>query len=199
MELSRRTRAPTTRTTLVTGFYGALGLVALGIGAARGDLDLYRLGAPVAPLELSASPVLTLLVGPMVGVAVGLLVVFLTRLCTHRFDWARQLHRDFRGLLGVLSPREIVALAVASSIGEELLFRGAILPWLGLGWSALLFGALHVGPSTRFLPWTLSALLVGVLFGALLLVTGNLGAPIAAHFTVNLMNLRYIVRVELPE
>jgi hypothetical protein len=28
---------------------------------------------------------------------------------------------------------------------------------------------------------------------------GDLGGPIAAHFTINYLNLHYIARVELPE
>jgi membrane protease YdiL (CAAX protease family) len=43
-----------------------------------------------------------------------------------------------------------------------------------------------------------SALLMGLLFGWLVHLTGDLGAPIAAHFTINYMNLRYIARTELP-
>ena len=51
-----------------------------------------------------------------------------------------------------------------------------------------------MGPGKRFVPWTVSALALGVAFGALAQETGNLGAPIAAHFTINFLNLRYIVR-----
>jgi membrane protease YdiL (CAAX protease family) len=42
------------------------------------------------------------------------------------------------------------------------------------------------------LPWTASALLIGLLLGGLYVVVGDLGAPIAAHFVVNYLNLRYI-------
>jgi membrane protease YdiL (CAAX protease family) len=169
--------------------YGFLAVAALVIGAARGDADIYRL--PVSePWKLAFSPLL--------GVVVGLGVVFVSRLCVHRFDWARRLHRDFRGLLGTLHARDIFVLAAASSIAEELLFRGAILPWIGLLPSAIVFALLHIGPGTRFLPWTASAFLVGLLFGGLYVLLGDLGAPITAHFTINYMNLNYIVRVEIP-
>jgi membrane protease YdiL (CAAX protease family) len=140
-----------------------------------------------------------MVLSPVVGVALGLAVVFLTRLAVHRFDWARQLHRSFRGLLGNLSARDVFILALASSIGEELLFRGALLPWIGLVPSAVVFALLHVGPGARFLPWTLSAFVAGLIFGLLFQELGDLGAPIAAHFTINYLNLGYIVRVELPE
>ncbi|MFH0900488.1 MAG: CPBP family intramembrane glutamic endopeptidase [Pseudomonadota bacterium] len=135
---------------------------------------------------------------PVVGIAVGMVAVFLTRLCVHRFFWARSLHREFRGLLGVLGGRDIILLAAASSIGEELLFRGALLPWIGLVPSAIVFSLLHVGPGARYLPWTAQAFVVGMLFGLLFQSLGDLGAPITAHFVINFLNLRYIVRVELP-
>ena len=177
------------RASLIGALYATLAGVALVIGVARGDPDLYRL-ASSEPWKLAFSPLL--------GVVVGLGVVFITRLCVHRFDWARRLHRDFRGLLGNLNARDIFVLAVSSSIGEELLFRGALLPWIGLVPSTIVFALLHVGPGTRFLPWTASAFLVGFLFGGLYVLLGDLGAPIAAHFTINYLNLNYIVRVELP-
>jgi hypothetical protein len=176
---------PLSRASLVIGLYGAMALVAIVLAAGRGDPDLYRLGAPPAWL---------LLAGPCVGLAVGLAIVGLTRLATRRFQWARDLHTSFRDLLGPLALREIAILALASSIGEELMFRGALLPWLGVWLQAGIFALLHVGPGKRFLPWTASAFVLGLGFGELALRTGSLGAPIAAHFAINFWNLRYIVR-----
>jgi hypothetical protein len=170
----------------VIGLYGAMGLVALIIAAGRGSPDLYRVDPDAEPWLLAA--------GPGIGFALGLGVVGLTRLGTKHFQWARDLHASFRDLLGPLSGREIVILALASSIGEELLFRGALLPWFGVWIQGTVFALLHVGPGKRFLPWTLSALVLGVAFGYLAIWTGNLGAPIAAHFAINFLNLRYIVR-----
>ena len=108
---------------MVIGLYGAMALVALVIAAGRGDPDLYRFGV---------LPRWPLLAGPAAGVAVGLAVVGLTRVAVRYFQWARDLHASFRDLLGPLTGREIVILAVGSSIGEELLFRGALQPLLGL-------------------------------------------------------------------
>ena len=175
---------PLSRASLVIGLYGAMALLALVISAGRGDPDLYR---------FSAVPHWPLLAGPAAGVVVGLGVVGLTRVATRRFAWARHLHVSFHDLLGPLTGREIIILALASSIGEECLFRGALLPWLGPWWQAVVFALLHVGPGKRFLPWTLSALAIGIGFGWLTLWTTNLGAPIAAHFMINFLNLRFIV------
>jgi membrane protease YdiL (CAAX protease family) len=175
---------PLSRASLVIGLYGGMALVALVISAGRGDPDVYH---------FHVSPHWPLLAGPVLGVVVGLCVVGLTRLATRRYAWAKQLHTSFHDLLGPLTRREIVILALASSIGEEMLFRGALLPWLGLWPQAVVFALLHVGPGKRFLPWTLSALVLGAAFGWLTVWTTNLGAPIAAHFVINFLNLRYIV------
>lgn len=183
------TEPPLGRAQLVIGLYGALALIAILVSAGRGDPDPYRLDDSVTGLWL----VLSL----AIGLAIGLVVVWLTRLVTARYAWARTLHRDFRELLGPLTTREIIILAAASSIGEELLFRGTLLPWLGVWPQAILFALLHVGPGKRFLTWTASAFVLGVGLGYVAEATGNLGAPIVAHFTINLLNLRYIVRVEL--
>src|SRR5438105_669111 len=115
---------PLSRASMVIGLYGGMALVAFVIAAGRGDPDIYRLGGSPAVWQL--------LVGPGLGVALGLGVVALTRVATRHFQWARDLHASFRDLLGPLTIREIVILALASSVGEELLFRGALLPWLGV-------------------------------------------------------------------
>ena len=180
---------PLSRASLVIGLYGAMALVGLLIAAGRGNPDLYRLGDPGA---------WGLLGGPVIGFAAGGAVVGLTRLATRYFQWARDLHGSFRDLLGPLTGHEIVILAAASSIGEELLFRGALLPWMGIWLQAVVFALLHVGPGKRFLPWTVSALALGVAFGELATWTENLGAPIAAHFAINFLNLRHIVRTSVP-
>jgi membrane protease YdiL (CAAX protease family) len=181
---------PLSRATLVIGLYGAMGIVAFLVAAGRGDPDLYRLGGDPAAWQLAAAPGF--------GLALGLGVVGLTRLATRRFQWARDLHASFRDLLGPLTLREIVILALASSVGEELLFRGALGPWLGVWLQAGVFALLHVGPGRRFLPWTASAFGLGLAFGLLAKWTGNLGGPIAAHFVINFLNLRYIVAEPVP-
>ncbi|HVK84997.1 MAG TPA: CPBP family intramembrane glutamic endopeptidase [Kofleriaceae bacterium] len=180
--------APLSRASLVIGLYGGMAILAVLLAAGRGNPDVYRVGD---------APGWLLAVGPLIGVGVGLAVVGLTRLATRRWQWAKDLHASFRDLLGPLTGREIMILALASSIGEELLFRGALMPWLGVWLQGVVFALLHVGPKLRFLPWTASALVLGIGFGALAQVTGNLGAPIAAHFMINFLNLRHIVTTEL--
>ncbi|MFT3697430.1 MAG: CPBP family intramembrane metalloprotease [Kofleriaceae bacterium] len=180
---------PLSRATLVLGLYGAMGIVAFVIAAGRGDPDLYRLGGLPSGTQL--------MLGPAIGAALGLLVVGLTKLATKYYQWAKDLRSSFNDLLGPLSGREIFILALASSVGEELLFRGALMPWFGLWIQAAIFAALHIGPGKRFLPWTASAFILGVAFGFLAQKTSNLGGPIAAHFAINYLNLKFITAERL--
>lgn len=168
--------------------YGALALAAMGWGLLRGDPDVYH-----HPQAWLALPLLPGLVGGLVvGAALGLAVGTATRASVRRFGWARQLHLEFRQIFGPLRTREILAFALLSSVAEELFFRGALQPSTGLVVSSLVFGLLHIGPTRRFVPWTAMAVAMGFLLGALFVVTGELAAPIAAHFTINYVNLQYI-------
>ena len=181
---------PHSRATLVIGLYGGLALLGLLVSAGRGDADVYRASEERALWWHLASP--------LVGIALGLAVVALTRVVVARSAWGRGLHTDFRALLGDVSGREIAILAGASAVGEEVFFRGALQPWIGLVAQAVLFGLLHIGPSRRFLPWTAWALAMGLAFGGLVHLTGDLGGAIAAHFTINFLNLHFITRVPAP-
>ena len=144
------------------------------------------------------SPVLGLtFAGILCGLAAGLLLVFASRLALYRYDWARALHRDLRHMLFPLTDVEIVVLAAASSVGEEMFFRGALLPVVGILGSSAVFALLHIGPKARHLPWTLSSFGAGVLFGGIYLWTGDLTGPVLAHFLVNFLNLRHVAQVEL--
>ena len=165
---------------------GALGLVASLIG---GHANPWRVADHQRPEVLP---------GATAGLLMGLGLVFLSRLAVHRFDWARALHRELRGRLGPVSAGECVVLAGSSSLGQEILFRGALLPLVGLFWSNVVFALLHIGPGARFVPWTLFSFAAGVMFGQLFLWSGDLTGAVVAHFTFNLLNLRHLARNELP-
>ena len=176
------------RATVIVALYGALGLLAIGWGWWRGDRNIYEYG------ERS---VVWLAVSPFVGLAFGLAMVFLSRLAVHSMEWARVLHREFHAVVHELSSKEIFLLAASSSLGEELFFRGAMLPAIGLLPSSALFALMHVRAQWRFLPWTIMSFIMGLAMGLMYMRLGDLGAPIVAHFTINLLNLNYIAKHEL--
>jgi uncharacterized protein len=167
--------------------YLGLGAAALGWGGLRGHPNIWHLpGRDPAVVT-----------GILGGLAVGLLIVFASRMALYRFEWARALHRELRHLLFPLTDTEIVVLAAASSVGEEMFFRGALLPAIGLFGSSAIFALLHIGPKARYLPWTASSFVVGLLFGAMYQWTGDLTGPVVAHFVINFLNLRHLAQVEL--
>lgn len=133
------------------------------------------------------------------GVGAGLAMVAISRVATRSFGWAERLSEEFRSLLGPMTGREILVIATLSGIGEEALFRGTLQPMLGLWIASAVFGVLHIGPSARFLPWTVMAFGAGLGFGGLFVWTGSLVAPILAHFTVNYLNLRYLAPADDTE
>ncbi len=175
------------RARTVATFYGAVLLVGFfWHGVTQDTNDIWRLD-PTQDL-------FTLLWTAMLGVVAGLLTVQAFRALQARMLWLGELHREFASIFGRPDTRELVLIAAASALGEELLFRGAMLDAWGLWPSSLVFALLHIPPRRSLWPWTVSALLMGLGFGVLTLVTGNLGAAVAAHFVINLQNLTYITR-----
>lgn len=168
--------------------YGLLACSAVVWGLWRGTPNLYFHPHPLFVLPFPAGTLVALAAGS----GIGLVVASGTRFLVHRTVWARRLHVEFRELLGPVSPSAVAFLALASGIAEELFFRGAMQPVFGYLVTSLLFGAVHIGPSREFWPWTAWAGVMGFVFGGLYVATGELLAPIAAHVIINYENLHFI-------
>ena len=129
----------------------------------------------------------------LIGLVLGGLVAFSTRIFVTRYTWARNLHRELRPVARDLSMAGIAALAAFSALGEELWFRGLLQPWVGLWLQAAAFGIVHAqlrGPSRW--AWISWASIMGLAFGATFQLTGSLAGPIAAHALINCLNLSYL-------
>jgi hypothetical protein len=131
---------------------------------------------------------------PAVGILAGALAVLVSRRLAEATAWGARSAQALGALLGPLSPGRCWLLALASGVAEEVFFRGALQPRVGLVAASLVFGAAHFAPRRDLWPWTASALAAGFLLGLLFEVTGNLVAPIAAHTAVNGVNLRWLAR-----
>ena len=105
---------------------------------------------------------------------------------------------EVRTLLGPVDWSTALYLALLSGVGEEILFRGVMQPAIGYVATSLIFGLVHIGPDRRYLVWTAFAVVMGVLLGGTLLITGSLVGPLVAHVLINAVNLRRIGRLELP-
>ncbi len=174
---------------LSLGVYGALAALGLAFAAWRGRPFVIEHPAPWLALE----PPYGALASLAAGLSLAAATLAATRLVVRRARWARELHVAFRELLGPLDTASIAVLALASGMGEEVFFRGALQPSLGFVLTSLLFGLVHVGPDRRFLAWTAWAVGMGFALGAIHEATGSLAGCVLAHVAINYENLQFIV------
>ena len=174
-----------------TLFYAGMALLALAIAALRGASPIVAPGRAAAEIDWLLHPLLGALAAAVViGVSVAL---------SSATRWGAALERELGLVLGPLSVRSCLLLAGASGVAEELLFRGALQPWLGYVAASVLFGLAHFVPRRALLPWTAFTLVAGFGLGALYEATGNVVAPVVAHAVVNAVNLRRISRSCFPD
>ena len=100
-------------------------------------------------------------------------------------------------MFGGLGWLGVVWLALVSAVGEEILFRGAIQPFLGLWFTSAIFGLLHLDSEGGISAWTIWAFLAGVVLGAVVDTTGSLWPAIFIHFIVNFIGIRSLTRIVL--
>lgn len=82
----------------------------------------------------------------------------------------------------------MLVVVTGAALGEEILFRGGVQPWLGLIPAALLFGFSHGGWRRDMLPYAVAASLSGAAFGLAYRLTDNLWVPITAHACHNVLS-----------
>lgn len=95
------------------------------------------------------------------------------------------------------SPLQLVAIALAAGVGEEVFFRGVVQvaltnrlhPMIGLIAASALFGAFHLVTPL----YAILAGVVGIYLGALLLVFDNLLIPIVVHALYDVVALVFLV------
>lgn len=85
---------------------------------------------------------------------------------------------------------DLLWLGLLPGLSEELLFRGVMLPAIGLNGLGIVvsgasFGVLHLS-SVQQWPYVVWATVIGVLLAISAVATGNLLVPIVAHVVTNL-------------
>ncbi len=208
------TKGPLARRLIVgLALYAAMIGLALGVALLRGDSLVARPARHASSLPLSLVRAGLAEVGlggiglggigleePLASLLAGLLLAGLTvastRLLIERTRWAKALRVELRASVEGGRSSELWLLAVASGVAEELLFRGALLPWIGLAASSLVFGAFHFVPTRTLAPWALWATLMGLLLGLVYEETGSLVGPIVAHAAINAVNLHRVARFD---
>jgi len=167
-----------------------LGVIAIGLGWLTG-VDV-RQWIPQFELSRSAD----IFAGLAMGVAAAIPMLIAIELL-ERIDWEpiRKLKTldelPVVSALLALNAGELVAISVAAGVGEELLVRGWLMGWicgplnsatpiaigLALLASSVAFGLMH--PITK--TYAVLTSIIGLYLGGLVLWSGNLLVPIAAH------------------
>jgi membrane protease YdiL (CAAX protease family) len=123
---------------------------------------------------------------------VAAVVIVGTRVAVAHARWAQQLHAELRPVAAGMSGSIVLVVAMASSAGEEILFRSLLMPWLGVWVQAVIFGLLHQTRGRSRWAWMAWATLIGLAFGWIFRLTGSLAGPLVSHFLINAVNLRYL-------
>ena len=151
----------------------ALILVAALIGSIIGDVAF--------PFRLDFEP-RDILLAIAATAPPGAAAVFLTSRAGTRLPFFGRIHDRLREFLDHpirgLAMDEIMILAAAAGIGEEVLFRGVLQPSMGFWATSLAFGLLHALTPAYFV----LAALMGAYLGWLQMETGNLLVPIIVHW-----------------
>ena len=135
------------------------------------------------------------------GVVIGLCISTVSILVYRLWPAYRQsadYYLDF-----VLSPlilSDSIWIGLLPGMSEELLFRGVMLPAIGLNATGLLvssacFGVLHMSSQQQW-PYAVWASAIGLVLGGSALATGNLLVPIVAHITTNFVSSLFWLRAQ---
>ena len=163
--------------------YGIFGLAGLGLTVWRGGKGHFQF----QPLSYSGEDWLW-------HAGVCLALVSLTHIVSQiALKYSRVVQRSARDLrlwLVDCGKKEILILALASGLAEEIFFRGWLLNEIGLIYSSILFGLVHLPPNRNWRLWPIFAFLMGLLLGALCLWTRTIYYAMAAHAAINYLNIR---------
>lgn len=99
-----------------------------------------------------------------------------------------------------LNMNEIVFISICAGVGEELFFRGAIQPMLGIWMTSILFVLLHGYLNPFNLPLTYYGIYMVLVIGVLGLMTEHLGilAAMIAHTLIDVILLQELSAASLP-
>jgi membrane protease YdiL (CAAX protease family) len=156
-----------------------------GLGSLRADFGL----------AIQARDLLWILGGVLVAIVAGILLLPITELAGLK-DSSQEVVKTFEESAGALEKVGVaIGIVLIAPIGEELLFRGALLrslmrrtsPAVAVNITALIFALVHfVGdPGTGY--YVPAFLLLGLLSGWRAAATGRIGQSICLHVGFNLL------------
>jgi len=191
------TRPPRLRALHVVAFYAIVVGVAVGWSWARGDgLWFDAQGGDGALFRL---PDARGMPGWLAGALWAGALIGGTLLAERHVRPFQRLSRDLAEAVAPATWPRVILFALASGLAEEALFRGPFQAAFGFIAASLVFALLHGGVSVRYLPWSTFALVAGLGFGTLAGAYRSIWPGVIAHVLVNLVNLRRLGDVPLPE
>ena len=100
-----------------------------------------------------------------------------------------------------LDTAQIIFISICAGVGEELFFRGAIQPMLGIWMTAILFVLLHGYLNPFNMSLTMYGIYMVLVVGVLGLLTEHFGilTAIIAHTLIDIILLRELSMAHLPE
>lgn len=129
----------------------------------------------------------------LLGIALGLGLTGLSEIVyTVWADYRKSADVYLEMVLKPLELPDVVWVGILPGLSEELLFRGVMLPAIGLDpigmlLSSLCFGVLHMTNVQQW-PYAVWATAIGLVLAFTTVETGNLLIPIVAHITTNLVS-----------
>lgn len=138
------------------------------------------------PVDLSVE---ALLWGLGLGLSITIASSIIYRLWA---DYRRSADYYLALIIQPLALPDLIWLGLLPGLSEELLFRGVMLPSIGLNWygliiSSLCFGVMHFSGSQQW-SYVIWATAIGLVLGWGALETGNLLVPVVAHIVTNLLS-----------
>ena len=133
-----------------------------------------------------------LLLGLLTGIGIVLVCHLAYRMSSHIREASSYMARFF----GPVTVGQAVWLALVSGVVEELCFRGALWPQLGLVGTSLFFALCHIVPSRALVSYPFFAFFAGLLLGHLRMKTGSIWPPAIAHMTINALNIAWLGAME---
>ena len=162
-------------------------LIAMGVTAVVllvvARIIIYFSPAPILPLGWNPS-----LMG--LGVALGIGITVASGLLYRLWPaYQKSANIYLEMVLPTLVWPDLIWLGLLPGLSEELLFRGALLPTVGLNITglivtSLLFGVMHFSGTQQW-PYIVWASVIGLVLGGSAIMTHGLLVPIIAHITTN--------------
>lgn len=129
----------------------------------------------------------------LIGVGVGVGITLLSGIIYQLWPAYRKSADLYLSL--VLRPLhwpDLLWLGLLPGLSEELLFRGVMLPAIGLNWLGILvsgasFGVLHMSGVQQW-AYVIWATIIGIILAMGGVATGNLLVPVVAHIVTNLIS-----------